>query len=109
MTARENADSGTLAPLEPSSPLPPTGPHHYHGHVPNVVVSMPQLQALLLALVLVPVLAVAGGLAEWQQPLLKPPGIANCGRGRKGVHMGSTFSFHVGSALRTARLPLTML
>lgn len=53
------------------------------------------LSLLLLAAVFA--LAAAQGLAEWQKPLPKPPGAANCGRGRKGVHMGTTFTFHVSA------------
>lgn len=49
----------------------------------------------LLLLALVPYLAHAVGVSEWQRPLPKPPGGAKCGRGRKGPHYGSAYSFHV--------------
>jgi hypothetical protein len=50
----------------------------------------------LLVLAAAFALAAAQGLAEWQKPLPEPPGAANCGRGRKAVHIGSSFTFHVG-------------
>ncbi|KAJ4293368.1 hypothetical protein N0V90_008650 [Kalmusia sp. IMI 367209] len=53
----------------------------------------------LLVLAIAPAL-VACGIAEWQQPLPKSPGAANCGRGRKRVHIGSTFTFHMNGDWR---------
>ncbi|KAF1951622.1 hypothetical protein CC80DRAFT_496005 [Byssothecium circinans] len=54
----------------------------------------------LLVLAIAPTLVSANGLAEWQQPLSKHPGEAKCGRGRKGLHYGSAFSFFLNGDWR---------
>ncbi|KAK7189762.1 hypothetical protein DPSP01_005820 [Paraphaeosphaeria sporulosa] len=45
-------------------------------------------------------LAAAQGIAEWQKPLPQPPGAANCGRGRKAIHIGSSFTFQMNGDWR---------
>ncbi|PVI00966.1 hypothetical protein DM02DRAFT_614024 [Periconia macrospinosa] len=54
----------------------------------------------LVLLVLSPLLVGANGIAEWQLPLSKHPGPAKCGRGRKGLHYGSAFSFFLNGDWR---------
>ncbi|CAI6298858.1 unnamed protein product [Periconia digitata] len=54
----------------------------------------------LLLLAVAPVLVGANGIAEWQLPLSRHPGGSKCGRGRKGLHYGSAFSFFLNGDWR---------